>query len=207
MVASPFELRRWRLPVEVALWDIVVLVPRFHGCAGADAVAGGPAVGVPLDAATATLDTIASFCSITRPPSARGQQLACRRRRPSRSCVRNTARVLSVWRRSRLLRVVNLITEVPYALPRGARDRGDPAVPETIALVGVSIYNTVWIILFCTWRAFWCWACVRCIGYHQLDRNSWMKQRRSRVRPVRRLRTIILPLVAPAAARVRCSFS
>ena len=55
VVASPFELRRWRLPVEVALWTLSFLVLALPMVALV-LTSLVPAVGVPLDAATATLD-------------------------------------------------------------------------------------------------------------------------------------------------------
>src|SRR5947209_273771 len=55
-----------------------------------------------------------------------------------------------VWRRSRLLRVVNVVVEVPYALPGVVLAISAILLfLKPLPMIGVSIYNTVWIIFFC----------------------------------------------------------
>ena len=72
---------------------------------------------------------------------------------------------------------------------------------KPLPLVGVSIYNTVWIILFCYLARFLVLGLRPVIsGYHQLDRTLEEAAQIAGARLLRRLRTIILPLVAPAAA-------
>ena len=107
-----------------------------------------------------------------------------------------------VWRRSRLLRVVNLVTEMPYALPGVVLAIAAILLfLKPMPLLGVSLYNTVWIILFCYLARFLVLGLRPVVsGYHQLDRTLEEAAQIAGARLLRRLRTIILPLVAPAAA-------
>src|SRR5205085_8788432 len=102
-----------------------------------------------------------------------------------------------VWRRSRLLRVVNLVTEVPYALPGVVLAIAAILLfLKPIPLLGFSIYNTVWIIFFCYLARFLVLGLRPVIsGYHQLDRTFEEAAQIAGARLLRRLRTIILPLV------------
>ena len=76
---------------------------------------------------------------------------------------------------------------------------GDPLVPST-AHHQFSLYDTL-IILFCYLARFLVLG-VRPIisGYHQLDRTLEEAAQIAGARLVRRLRTIIVPLIAPVAA-------
>jgi len=70
-----------------------------------------------------------------------------------------------------------------------------------LPIVGISIYNTVWIILFCYLARFLVLG-LRPVasGYRQLDRTLEEASQIAGARLARRLRTIVVPLVAPAAA-------
>ena len=107
-----------------------------------------------------------------------------------------------VWRRSRLLRFVNLVTEIPYAVPGVVLAIAAILLfLKPIPLLGISIYNTVWIILFCYLARFLVLGLRPVVsGYHQLDRTLEEASQIAGARLARRLRTIILPLVAPTAA-------
>ena len=107
-----------------------------------------------------------------------------------------------VWRRNRLLRLVNLVTEVPYALPGVVLAIAAILVfLKPLPLLGVSLYNTIWIILFCYLARFLVLGLRPIIsGYHQLDRTLEEASQIAGARLLRRLVTIIMPLVAPAAA-------
>ena len=55
-----------------------------------------------------------------------------------------------VWRRSRLLRILNLAAEMPYALPGVVLAIAAILVfLKPLPLLGISLYGTIWIILFC----------------------------------------------------------
>lgn len=202
-VASPFELRRWRLPVEVALWTLsfLVLVLPMVALVLTSLV---PAVGVTLNLATATLDNY-RFVLFDHAAAKRALVNSFGLSATAAIAIVLFAIPLAyflVWRRSRLLRVVNLVTEVPYALPGVVLAIAAILLfLKPLPLVGVSIYNTVWIILFCYLARFLVLGLRPVIsGYHQLDRTLEEAAQIAGARLLRRLRTIILPLVAPAAA-------
>jgi iron(III) transport system permease protein len=203
VTASPFELRRWRLPVEVALWTLSFLVLALPMLALV-LTSLVPAVGVPLDAATATLDNY-RFVLFDHAAAKRALVNSFGLSATAAIAIVLFAIPLAyflVWRRSRLLGVVNLVTEVPYALPGVVLAIAAILLfLKPLPLVGLSIYNTVWIILFCYLARFLVLGLRPVIsGYHQLDRTLEEAAQIAGARLLRRLRTIILPLVAPAAA-------
>ena len=201
--ARAFELRRWRLPVQVALWTLALfaLVLPLMALLLTSLV---PAVGVPLDAASATLDNY-RFVLV--------EHAAARRAFVNSIGLSATAAVMIValavplayflvWRRTRLLRIVSVVTEVPYAVPGVVLAIAAILLfLKPLPLVGVSLYNTVWIILFCYLARFLVLGLRPIVnGYHQLDRTLEEAAQIAGARLPRRLATIILPLVAPAAA-------
>ena len=106
-----------------------------------------------------------------------------------------------VWRRSRLLQFVNFVIEVPYALPGVVLAIAAILLfLQPLPLLGVSLYNTVWIILFCYLARFLVLGLRPVIsGYYQIDRTLEEASQIAGARLARRLVTIILPLIAPAA--------
>ena len=203
IVARPFELRRWRLPVEVALWtlSVVVLVLPLLALVLTSLV---PAVGVPLNLATATLDNY-RFVLFDHAAAKRAFANSFGLSGMAAVAIVLLAVPLAyflVWRRSRLLRMVNLVTEVPYALPGVVLAIAAILLfLKPLPVVGWSLYNTVWIILFCYLARFLVLGLRPVIsGYYQLDRTLEEASQIAGARLLRRLRTIILPLVAPAAA-------
>ena len=203
IVARPFELRRWRLPVEVALWtlSVVVLVLPLLALVLTSLV---PAVGVPLNLATATLDNY-RFVLFDHAAAKRAFANSFGLSGMAAVTIVLLAVPLAyflVWRRSRLLRMVNLVTEVPYALPGVVLAIAAILLfLKPLPVVGWSLYNTVWIILFCYLARFLVLGLRPVIsGYYQLDRTLEEASQIAGARLLRRLRTIILPLVAPAAA-------
>lgn len=203
ITARPFELRRWRTAVESALWmlSFIMLALPLAALALTSLV---PAVGVTLDAKTATLDNF-RFVLFDH---------AAARRAFANSFGLSAAAAITivlvaiplayfiVWRRSRLLRVVNLVTEFPYAVPGVVLAIAAILLfLKPLPVIGVSIYNTVWIILFCYLARFLVLGLRPVIsGYHQLDRTLEEASQIAGARLLRRLRTIIVPLVAPTAA-------
>jgi len=196
-----FELGRARLAVEVALWTLtlVVLVLPMLALVLTSLV---PAVGVALTGASATLDNY-RFVLLEHDAARRAFRNSFGLAATAAVAIVVIAVPLAyflVWRRSRLLRAVNLVTELPYALP------GVVLAIAAILLflkpvLGVSIYNTVWIILFCYLARFLVLG-LRPVasGYLMIDRTLEEAAQITGARLLRRLRTVILPLVAPAAA-------
>jgi iron(III) transport system permease protein len=72
---------------------------------------------------------------------------------------------------------------------------------KPVPVLGFTLYNTVWIILFCYLARFLVLGLRPIVsGYHQLDRTLEEAAQIVGARLFRRLVTVILPLVAPAAA-------
>jgi len=203
IAARPFELRRLRLPTEVALWTLIGIVLVLPLCALV-LTSLVPAVGVSLSAATATLDNFRFVLF---------DHAAARRAFVNSFGLSAIAAVVIVafaiplayflvWRRSRLLRAVNLVTEIPYAVPGVVLAIAAILLfLKPLPLVGVTLYNTVWIILFCYLARFLVLGLRPVVaGYHQLDRTLEEASQIAGARLPRRLRTVIVPLVAPTAA-------
>ena len=106
-----------------------------------------------------------------------------------------------VWRRTRLLRLIHLALEMPYALPGVVLAIAAILLfLKPLPIVGVSLYNTIWIILFCYLARFMVLGLRPVIsGYYQIDRTLEEASQIAGARLPRRLRTIVFPLVAPAA--------
>jgi iron(III) transport system permease protein len=198
----PFELNRWRLPVEIGLWALTagVLVLPLIALLLTSLV---PAVGVPLTAKTATL---ANFEYVLFDHAAAKRAFVNSFSLSAAAAVVIVAIAVPlayflVWRRSRLLRVLNLVAEMPYALPGVVLAIAAILVfLKPLPLVHVSIYNTVWIILFGYLARFLVLGLRPVIsGYYQLDRTLEEAAQIAGARLLRRLVTIILPLVAPVA--------
>jgi iron(III) transport system permease protein len=201
--ARVFELRRRRLPVEIALWTLasVALVLPLIALLLASLV---PAVGVPLDAASVTLDNYRFVLF----------EHAAARRAFGNSVGLSAAAAITivaiavplayflVWHPTRLLRFVNIVVEVPFAVPGVALAIAAILLfLKPLPIVGLSLYNTLWIILFCYLARFLVLGLRPIVsGYHQLDRTLDEAAQIAGARLGRRLATIIVPLVAPAAA-------
>lgn len=201
--ARAFELRRWRLPVEIALWALALLV--LVAPLGALLLTSlVPAMGVALNATSATLENY-RFVLFEHAGARRAFRNSFGLSIGAAIAIVAIAVPLAyfmVWRRSRLLRWVNLFAELPYAVPGVVIAIAAILLfLKPLPLIGVSLYNTVWIILFGYLARFLVLGLRPVIGgYHQLDRTLEEAAQVAGARLMRRLRTIILPLVAPAAA-------
>jgi len=198
----PFELYRWRLPVEIGLWTLTigVLVLPFFALVLTSLV---PAIGVPLTSTTATLANY-DYVLFDHAAAKRAFVNSFGLSAAAAFIIVFIAVPLAyflVWRRSRLLRMLNLVAEMPYALPGVVLAIAAILVfLKPLPLLGISLYNTIWIILFCYLARFLVLGLRPVIsGYYQLDRTLEEAAQIAGARLVRRLRTIILPLVAPVA--------
>jgi iron(III) transport system permease protein len=198
-----FPLGRWRLPVEVALWTglLLVLVVPFLGLVLTSLV---PAFGVPLNARTATL---ANYAFVL------GEHAAAGRAFRNSATLAGAAAILIaatsvplayfvVWRRTRMLRALNVIAEMPYALPGVVLAIAAILLfLKPLPLLGFSLYNTVWIILFAYLARFLVLGLRPVVGaFHQIDRALEEAAQVAGAGLFTRMRTIVVPLVAPAAA-------
>jgi iron(III) transport system permease protein len=203
MTVRAFELGRFRLPVEIVLWTLtglVLLLPLLSLVLTSLV----PAVGVPLSLTSATLDNYAFVLF---------EHAATRRAFVNSFGLAATAAVVIaliavplayflVWRRNRALRALGVLTEIPYALPGVVLAIAAILLfLKPLPVLGLSLYNTIWIILFCYLGRFLLLGLQPvAAGYHQLDRTLDEAAQVAGARLLRRLRTIIAPLVAPATA-------
>ena len=201
--ARAFELRRWRPFVETALWLLLVVVLVLPLCALV-LTSLVPAVGVTLGIKTATLENF-QFVMF--------EHAAARRAFVNSVALSATASIVIaliaiplayfvVWHKSPLFAAANIVTEIPYAVPGVVLAIAAILLfLRPLPIVGISIYNTVWIILFCYLARFLVLG-LRPVasGYRQLDRTLEEASQIAGARLMRRLRTIVVPLVAPAAA-------
>jgi iron(III) transport system permease protein len=198
-----FELCAWRVPVEIVLWtlSLLVLVVPLVALALTSLV---PAIGVALSGASATLDNY-RFVLFEHAAARRAFRNSFGLSITAAFAIVALAVPLAyfmVWRRSRLLRWLHRATELPYALPGVVLAIAAILLfLKPLPLIGVTLYNTVWIILFGYLARFLVLGLRPAIsGYHQLDRTLEEAAQITGARLLRRLRTVILPLVAPAAA-------
>jgi iron(III) transport system permease protein len=200
--ARPFELERWRVPAEIALWAWTTLV-LFLPLAALVLGSLVPAVGVPLAAKTATLANY-QFVMFGHDAARRALFNSFSMSATAAIAIVTVAVPLAyfvVWQRTRLLKFVNFAIEVPYALPGVVLAIAAILLfLKPLPVVGVSLYNTVWIILFCYLGRFLVLGLRPVIGgYYQIDRTLEEASQIAGARLGRRLVTIIVPLIAPAA--------
>ncbi|MCR4522386.1 MULTISPECIES: iron ABC transporter permease [Bosea] len=200
--ARPFELGRWRRPVEIGLWAfaILVLAMPFLGLLSTSLI---PAFGVPLNAKTATLANYAYVLF---------EHAASRRAFVNSFLMSAGAATLIVlicvplgyfivWKKSRALRLLNLAAELPYAMPGVVLAIAAILLfLKPLPVLNVSLYNTIWIIVFAYLARFLVLGLRPVIsGYLQIDRTLEEAAQIAGAGLPRRLVTIIFPLVAPAA--------
>ncbi|QIE54187.1 iron ABC transporter permease [Pikeienuella piscinae] len=199
---EPYRLGRWRIVIGALMWTLIVgvLVLPLVGLILTSLVRG---YGVVLTAASATLDNYRFILTLHE---------AARRAFVNSLMLAATAAVFSVfaaipvayliaWGRTRWVRWLNFAIELPYALPGVVLAIAALLMfLKPIPLAGFSIYNTVWIILFAYLARFLVLAIRPTVnGYAQLDRALEEAAEVAGAGLFTRLRTIIFPLVAPAA--------
>jgi iron(III) transport system permease protein len=201
--ARPFKLKGLRLPVEIGLWSLSFFVLALP-LAALVLTSLVPAVGVKLSAATATLENY-RFVLLEHDASRRAFRNSFGLSATAAVAIVLVAVPLAyflVWRRSRALRAVSLAAELPYALPGVVLAIAAILVfIKPVPVVGVTLYNTVWILLFCYLARFLVLGLRPVVsGYYQLDRTLEEASQVAGAHLLRRLSTILLPLLAPAAA-------
>ena len=201
--ASGWMLGRWRLPVESVLWfllTLIVLVPLL----ALIATSLVPAHGVPLNASTATLSHYLYVLfdhGATRRAFANSFLLAGTAALVLMAVAVPLA-VLADWRRSRIARWLSVAAELPYALPGVVLASGIIlAFLRPLPIVGIGLYNTVWIILLAYLARFLtlAWRPVAA-GLAQVDRGLDEAAQAAGAGFLFRLRTIAYPMLAPAMA-------
>lgn len=199
-----YPLRRWRLPVELGLWSIVLLtlVLPLIGLVLTSLV---PAYGVPLNLRTMTLDNYTHILL---------EHGAAKRALVNSLSLAGVAAVLLVAisiplgyfatrrQEAKGLRAVTIAAELAYALPGVVLAIACILLfLRPLPVIGLSIYNTVWIILFAYLSRFLILGLRPVVGgYQQLDRALEEAAQAAGAGFGRRLIDILAPLVAPAAA-------
>lgn len=199
--AAPFELGRWRLPAEFSMWllIVIVLVLPIVGLFLTSLVA---AYGVPLTMKTVTLANYA-FVLFDHAAAKRaffnsfGLSLAAA---AFAVLVAVPLGYLITWRKRWWTKFLNLSAELPYALPGVVLAIASLLLfLKPLPLIGLQIYNTIWIILYAYLARFLVLALRPTIsGLHQIDRSLEEAAQVAGAGLIRRMRTIVFPLVAPA---------
>ncbi|WP_265517470.1 ABC transporter permease [Nitratireductor luteus] len=200
--AAPYRLGRWRIPVEIGMWLLIafILVLPLIGLILTSLVRG---YGVTLSADTATLENY-RFVIL--------EHAAAKRAFVNSLYLSATAAIFAVfvaiplayaiaWGKHRWVKALNLAIELPYALPGVVLAIASLLLfLKPMPITGIHIYNTVWIILYAYLARFLVLAVRPTItGYFQLDRALEEAAQVAGAGLFTRMRTIIFPLIAPAA--------
>jgi iron(III) transport system permease protein len=195
-------LGRWRVAVQAALWVLIVLI-LFLPLTGLVLTSLVPGYGIPINFQTATLD---NYRFVLFEHAAAGRAFF-------NSFVLSLAAAafavfaavplgyLVAWGKQRWVRPLNLAVELPYALPGVVLAIASLLLfLKPVPVVGIHIYNTIWIILYAYLARFLVLALRPTVsGYHQIDRALEEAAQVAGAGLFRRMATIIFPLVAPAA--------
>ncbi|EWY39309.1 ABC transporter permease [Skermanella stibiiresistens SB22] len=198
-----YRLGRWRPAVEAACWltiVIIVVVP----LAALVTTSLVRVYGAPLDAATVTLANYAHVLLVHDATSRafRNSLMLAGTAAAVLICVAVPLGYFIVWRRNRMLRVLNLLAELPYALPGVVLAIATILVfIRPVPFLNVTAYGTVWIILIAYLARFLSLALRPVVaGFHTLDPALEEAARMCGAGLIHRLRTVIVPMAAPVAA-------
>ncbi|MCM2453999.1 iron ABC transporter permease [Rhizobium sp. CG4] len=199
---ATFRLHSWRLPLEVLLWLAIFFI-LVAPLAALVASSLAPAYGVPLSFKTATLHAYEEILfrqASTRTAFLNSMFLASVTAAGLLLVTLLTAYFL-VRAKSRFMFILSALVDIPYALP------GIVIAVAFILLlaaplpfVGVTLYGTIWIILLAYFSSFFAVSLKPMVGaFSQFDPALEEAARLAGAGFWRRLKDIILPLVAPAA--------
>ncbi|MDI7863655.1 iron ABC transporter permease [Rhizobiaceae bacterium n13] len=200
--AAVFSLGAIRRFVEALLWlviSLILILPFLALLASSLA----PAYGVPLTTETATLHAYQEVLfrqSVTRRAFANSFTLAL----ASALGLLLVSVFLGyyiVHTRSRVAALVAAMAEIPYALPGIVLAVAFILLfAAPIPLIGVSIYGTIWIILIAYLSSFLAVGLKPVVSaYRQVDPALEEAARLAGAGFSRRMRDVLLPLIAPAA--------
>ncbi len=199
---AAFELGGWKLLFTPLLWIVLFFMlaaPFFALVAGALV----PAYGVPLTFKTMTFHAFEEILfrqAVTRTAFFNSLSLA------SGAAVGLLfVTVLAAYaltrRRDGLSRIVSSLVEIPYSLPGIVMAVCFILVfAAPVPVLNVTLYGTVWIILIAYFSSFFAVSLKPVVSaFHQLDPALEEAARLSGAGFFRRLKDIIVPLIAPAA--------
>jgi len=199
--AAPFALGRSRIAVETGIWLLIFLVLVLP-LVGLLLTALVPAYGVPLSLETATLANF-KFVLFEHGAAKRafGNSIGLSLAAAAFAVVLAVPLgYLITWRERWWTKFLNLSAELPYALPGVVLAIASLLLfLKPVPVIGLHIYNTIWIILYAYLARFLVLALRPTIsGLHQIDRALEEAAQVAGAGLMRRMRTIIFPLVAPA---------
>ena len=201
--ALSFRLGRLRPVAEGGAWLVIALVLAAP-LAALVATSLVPAYGVRLSADTATLANYAEV-ALRQDATARAFANSFLLAGGAALVLLALSAVLAyaiAWRPGPLSRALAVLVELPYALPGVVLAIAMILVfLRPLPLLDVSLYNTIWII-FVAYLARFLTLSLRPVvaSYLQIDRSLEEAARMTGARFFHRLRTVLLPLVAPSAA-------
>lgn len=199
---DPYRLGPWRVPTEVLMWLLmaVILVLPLCGLVMTSLVRG---YGVALTAESVTLENYAFILS---------EHAASRRAFVNSFGLATAVAVFAVlvavplgyviaWGKAKWIKWLNFSVELPYALPGVVLAIASLLLfLKPLPVVGLQLYNTVWIILFAYLARFLVLTVRPTVNaYTQVDRSLEEAAQVAGAGLFVRLRTIVFPLVAPAA--------
>ena len=196
------SLGRARLPVEIALWAFigVILVLPLTALLFTSLI---PAYGVPLTWANMTFDAWSE--ALLRQPMTRRAYANSLALALSASTILMAVCLPLAWlmarRPSRATRAIDALVDLPYALPGVVLSIACILAFLDLPFTDMTLYGTIWIILL-AYLARFLVVMLRPVqaSVGQLDPAMEEAASAAGARLGRRLRTIVLPLAAPAAA-------
>ncbi len=197
-----FRLGSWRWPAELGLW-LTIFVILFMPLTALIASSLAPAYGVPLNTSTATLHAYREILfrqAVTRTAFTNSIGLSLATAFGLLVVTVLTGYFL-VRGKSRFTRVISALAEIPYALPGIVLAVAFILLfAAPIPVIGVSIYGTIWIILIAYFSSFFAVSLKPVVSaFRQVDPSLEEAARLAGAGFSRRLRDILVPLVAPAA--------
>ncbi len=197
-----FRLGSWRRTAELGLW-LTIFVILFMPLTALVASSLAPAYGVPLSTSTATLHAYREILfrqAVTRTAFTNSIGLSLGTAFGLLVVTVLTGYFL-VRGKSRFTRVISALAEIPYALPGIVLAVAFILLfAAPIPIIGVSIYGTIWIILIAYFSSFFAVSLKPVVSaFRQVDPSLEEAARLAGAGFGRRLRDILVPLVAPAA--------
>lgn len=201
--ALHYRLGRGRPLAETLAWGLLALVV-VAPLLALVATSLVRSYGVPLSAASITLNNYAEVLlrqDVTRRAFANSAMLAGGAAL-ALMLVSVPLAVLTVWRGGRLLRALDRLADLPYALPGIVLGIASILLfLRPLPVLGFSLYNTIWIIFFAYLARFLALQLRPVMaGVLQIDRSLDEAARMTGAPFLFRLRTVVLPMLAPSAA-------
>ncbi|MCC5976631.1 MAG: iron ABC transporter permease [Salinarimonas sp.] len=196
-----FSLGRWFWPMTLFVWALMLLIAVMPLVSLA-ASALVPSVGMRLTWETLTFDNL--IYVVTGLGSAQRAFVNSLFLAGAAAAITVSVCAPLAWlmvaRRSRVAQWLNIAADAPYVLPGIVLSIAVILVLlPPLPIIGISLYNTIWILLFAYLARFLALALRPVVAaMAQLDRAGEEAAQMAGARPFFRLRTIVLPLLAPA---------